>query len=61
MQPIPLFKLGAVVSRSEDGDEDFGHILGFSRNCTGELILKVRFSRMEEPYLIHPENVRVYE
>lgn len=34
--------------------DDFGHITGFTRNSRGELILLIKFSKLDAPVAIHP-------
>lgn len=51
------FRLGAVVmTRNIARDEVFGHVEGFARNSSGELILSVKWED-GEVRSIHPNNV----
>lgn len=69
--PYPLselhfYRYGNVVvdERNQDGHgERYGHIVGFSRNVSGELLLRVRWEGEvnDNESVIHPGNIKVIE
>jgi hypothetical protein len=56
--PSPsVYTIGTVVSATDvHGDLKLGHIVGFTRNAIGEVILKVQWDT-EETTSIHPSIV----
>ena len=50
------FYIGKVV-RSKFDNSIYGHVVGFTRNNSGETILLVRWNYSNENSSIHPENV----
>ena len=58
--PISKITFGRVVKTVPDNgkDDDFGHVVGFTRNMNDEIILRVQWSRAsDEISTIHPNNV----
>ena len=55
----------STIGYTPNGDEDFGHIVGFERNEHDELLLVVQFSRpsistTDNVRTVYPCNVFVY-
>lgn len=66
MSELHFYRYGNVVvdERNQDGyGERYGHIVGFSRNVNGELLLRVRWEGEvnDNESVIHPGNIKVIE
>lgn len=63
--PISKVTIGTVVQQvSFDGRyrtpiQEYGHIVGFSQNCTKETILMVKWAGNNDWVQIHSTNVRI--
>lgn len=57
--PVSHVTLGRVVKKQKINMEvEYGHIVGFFRNSTKELILKVLWDNGKE-FPIHPSNIEL--
>lgn len=57
---ISSITIGCVVRKVDDVilPEDFGHVVGFSRNTSNEIIIQVKWSRTPDKIdEIHPSNI----